>query len=147
MLVPLHRRWLPVALLLALGGCLSTISPPDLGDLYNRAARVDDLHRNPVIVIPGILGSRLLDEESGRLAWGAFAGDYADPRTPEGARSIALPMREGASLAELRDGVRPDGVLDRLKVNWLGLPLTLRAYVRILASLGVGGYRDEELAR
>ncbi len=143
----LHRKSLPVALFLALGGCLSTISPPDLGDLYKRAALVDDLHRNPVVVIPGILGSRLLDEESGRLAWGAFAGDFADPRTPDGARSIALPMREGASLAELRDGVRPDGVLDRLKVNWLGLPLTLRAYVRILASLGVGGYRDEELAR
>ena len=34
-----------------------------------------DDQRNPVIVIPGILGSRLVEESTGKVVWGAFAGD------------------------------------------------------------------------
>jgi hypothetical protein len=130
---------------LFLPSCHSRDVAPDVGTLYNRAARHHDVGRNPVIVIPGILGSRLVDGASGRVVWGAFAGDFADPGDGEGARLFALPMREGAPLRDLVDDVRPDGVLDRLKVNWLGLPLELKAYANILATLGVGGYRDEEL--
>jgi len=142
-----RRNALLLSSALALAGCASNDRLPDLGGLYTRVARHHDELRNPVIVIPGILGSRLVDGESGRIVWGAFAGEYANPQTPDGARILALPMREGAPLRALDDDVRPDGVLDRLKVNWLGLPLELRAYANILAALGVGGFRDEELGR
>ena len=37
-----------------LGGCTKSLKPPDLGGLYNKAARHLDIARNPVIVIPGI---------------------------------------------------------------------------------------------
>lgn len=120
-------------------------SEPDLGGLYNRAAQFDDATRNPVIVIPGVLGSKLVDRETGRTAWGAFSGEYADPETPAGARAIALPMAEGRPLAELRDEVTPDGVLDSVRIRLFGVPLESQAYVYILKALGVGGYRDEEL--
>jgi pimeloyl-ACP methyl ester carboxylesterase len=120
---------------------------PDVGGLYNRVAQHHDALRNPIIVIPGILGSRLKDRATGRTVWGVFAGDYADPRTDTGARLFALPMKEGAALSELTDGVVPDGVLDRLKVNVLFLPLQLKAYLQILLTLGAGGYVDEELGR
>src|SRR5262249_38441716 len=126
-------------------GCTAQIKPPDLGGLYSRAAKTQ--RRNPVIVIPGILGSKLVDERTHRVVWGAFSGDYANPQTPDGARLVALPMREGATLAELRDDVRPDGVLDRGRLNLLGLPVELQAYVNILATLGVGGYRDQLLGQ
>ncbi len=138
-----------VVLLMGLGlltGCESHLRPPDLGGLYSRSAR-EHQTRNPVIVIPGILGSKLVDSESGRVVWGAFSKGYANPQTPDGARLVALPMREGVPLSELKDGVRPAGVLDRVRLDLLGLPVELQAYVNILATLGVGGYRDELLGR
>jgi hypothetical protein len=134
----------PISLLVV--GCSAAFREvPDLGGLYDRAAQADDSERNPVIVIPGILGSKLYDERSDRVVWGAFAGLYANPMTAEGARLVALPMREGAALDELTDGVAPQGVLDRVRVSVLGLPFEQQAYLYILATLGVGGYRDQTL--
>lgn len=138
-------RWMVVASLCS--GCKSAVNGPNLGELYNRAASQHDELRNPVIVIPGILGSKLRDSSTGRVVWGAFSGGYADPGTADGARLVALPMLEGAPLRDLRDEVVPDGVLDRVKINVIGLPLELNAYLNILATLGVGGYRDELLGR
>jgi hypothetical protein len=98
-----------------------------------------------VIVIPGILGSNLVDRESGRTVWGAFAGGAVTPKTAEGARLVALPMQEGASLHELKDEVVSNGALERLNISLLGLPLRLNAYIHILRALGAGGYRDQQL--
>jgi pimeloyl-ACP methyl ester carboxylesterase len=79
------------------------------------------------------------------MVWGTFGLGQVDPNTPKGARQVALPMDKGKSLKELRDNVKPAGALDRVIVNFLGIPLTLNAYYNILQTLGVGGYRDEEL--
>ncbi|MGE3181628.1 MAG: esterase/lipase family protein [Phycisphaerae bacterium] len=128
-----------------LGGCATSAKMPPIRELYAEAAQYHELERNPVIVIPGILGSRLVDEASGRVVWGAFSGGYANPQTTEGARLVALPMALRKPLRELRDDVQPTGVLDRLEVSLLGLPVQLEAYIHILKTLGVGGYRDEEL--
>ncbi len=130
---------------LILSGCVTRIREPQLGELYSMAAQYHDEHRNPVIVIPGITGSRLIDPQADRAVWGAFSGDYANPRRPADARLIALPMRPGVPLRELQDEVRSDGVLDRVKLSLLGLPLELKAYTQIMAVLGIAGYRDEEL--
>ena len=139
-----------LALLLAFVtvGCGQKQPEPELGRLYSRAAQSGVQETRPVVVIPGILGSRLVDGDSGRVVWGAFGGDFANPGRADGARLVALPMREGATLAELTDAVEPTGVLDTLEVDvpGLGLPITLAAYVDILTTLGVGGYRDRELS-
>ncbi len=119
---------------------------PDLGGLYNRAAVRSHIEGNPVIVIPGILGSKLRDSESGQLVWGAFEKGTTNPETPEGARLIAIPMKKGAPLSELTDNVHSDGALDIVKVSLFGLPIELNAYVNILSTLGAGGYLDESLA-
>lgn len=134
-----------LGLVLQLGGCASG-PEPWVGSIYADEAQADDTQREPVIVIPGILGSRLVDTESGQLVWGAFAGDYARPDRAEEARRIAHPMREGAALREIRDGVRDDGALDRVKVKFFGIPVSLSAYFEILSALGVGGYYDRDLA-
>ena len=128
-----------------LHACASAYRVPDLAGLYNRAAQYHSPDRNPIIVIPGLTGSNLVDSTSGRVVWGAFSGDYAHPGKPEDARLIALPMRAGAALSELRDEVAPNGVLDRVKVRFFGLPIIVKAYVHLLAVLGAGGYRDESL--
>ena len=113
--------------------------------LYSEIAQQEDPMRNPVIVIPGILGSRLVDSDSGETVWGAFGSGTADPTTPVGAQLLALPMAEEKSLRELRDSVRPNGALDRVMLNFIGIPLQLNAYYNILQTLGVGGYRDQDL--
>lgn len=135
--------------LLACGGlaaCNSALRGPDLGHLYDRAAQADDEFRNPIIVIPGILGSRLREGPEGRIVWGAFESGAADVRTAEGLRALALPMREGVPLAELRDDLIADRVLDRIRVQLFRLPIESRAYFRLLSALGAGGYRDESIA-
>ena len=57
----------------------SNYQPPDLKTLYDQVARYHDQHRNPVVVIPGILGTRLVDETSDRVVWGAFGGGAVSP--------------------------------------------------------------------
>ncbi len=126
-------------------GCSSFQTTPDLGDLYNELAQQEDPLRNPVIVIPGILGSRLTEKDTNTVAWGAFGLGQADPNSPEGARLIALPMGQGQALNTLKDNVQADGALDRVVLNFFGFPVQLNAYYNILRTLGVGGYRDEQL--
>lgn len=127
-------------------GCGGSHAVADLGSIYDRSAQWHGPERNPVILIPGILGSKLIDSAGGTVVWGAFSGGYADPGEAEGARLIALPMAEGSTLAELKDGVRPGGVLENLRVKFLGLPFAVDAYVNILTTLGIGGYVDAALA-
>jgi pimeloyl-ACP methyl ester carboxylesterase len=132
-------------ILCLLVACRSTRQASDLTTLYNKAAGHHDEYRNPVIVIPGILGSKLVDSDSGRSVWGAFGGDAVNPKNPNDARLVSLPMAIGVPLAELRDHVNPAGVLDRLKIRLAGLPLNLQAYFHIMLTLGIGGYRDPVL--
>lgn len=130
--------------LILLPACGPVYHPPNLGNLYNELAQHEDPHRNPIIVIPGMLGSKLIDQDSGETIWGAFGLGQVNPNTPKGARLVALPMAPGQSLRELHDHVESAGALDRVIFNFLGFPLELNAYYNILQSLGVGGYRDQE---
>ncbi len=123
----------------------TTLYEPNLGDLYSELAQAEDPYRNPLIVIPGISGSRLRTG-GGEVVWGAFGSGTLNPKSPEGAQAIALPMREDATLAELTDDVYPDGALDTVRINFLGIHLQLKAYYYILSTLGVAGYRDDQLA-
>jgi hypothetical protein len=136
------RRHLLAAAGLGLGGC-SVRPEADLAILYNAGAQHHGVDRNPIIVIPGLLGSRLRDPASGRVVWGAFDGNAADPGTPEGARLVALPFTDMIDTPGA--AVRADGVLDRVRIRVAGIPIALRAYAEIMATLGVGGFRDEAL--
>lgn len=120
----------------------ATASRPQLGDIYGRTAQSADIERNPLIVIPGVLGSRLVDNSSQRVVWGEFGGFGIDPSHPDGARLLALPMSEGKSLRELTDSVQVQGVLDALEIRVFGVPFEMSAYRDILVALGVGGYRE-----
>jgi pimeloyl-ACP methyl ester carboxylesterase len=133
-------------LLFSLIACVSPYKPPDLGGLYNDLVQNESPHRNPVILIPGILGSRLVEKESGEIAWGTFGLGRINPNTADGARRIGLPMAEGQKLSELRDDLWPDFTLDQVTFNFMGYPLALNTYAHILSVLGVGGYRDQQSA-
>lgn len=139
----LQCRWLGIFLTLMLSACASGGKGADLGVIYSLTAKDDRPDRNPVIVIPGILGSRLKDTETDTTVWGAFVGGAADPQNANGARLISLPIAEGRPLSSLHDSVIPDGVMEEIKVEILGIPIELKAYAAIMSTLGAGGYRDE----
>lgn len=130
--------------LLALG-CGWSQPETDFALIYNPAARHHAPDRNPIIAIPGVLGTKLVDPSSNVVAWGAFDGGAADPADPTGARLISLPIGDVEDLAELRDEVETDGVLERVRISLAGVPVEVSAYAGILATLGAGGYRDEAL--
>ncbi len=129
--------------LLLLTGCVATLVPPDVESFYDPQAAERYPQRNPVIVIPGFLGTRLVDADSGAVIWGAVGGNYADPDTPEGARLIALPLRDDQQNMQ-SPSVRPDGVLDRFRYRVLSV--RLKPYYEILRALGEAGYRDQDLS-
>jgi pimeloyl-ACP methyl ester carboxylesterase len=131
---------------LSLPGCSATYKVPDLGGLYDSLVQNESPYRNPVILIPGLLGSKLVDKDTGVVVWGSFGLSTTSPGTVKGARTFALPIREGASLNSMRDQVVPDGTLDRVRLNFLGYALEKNTYADILGVLGIGGYRDQNLA-
>jgi hypothetical protein len=103
---PLARLILLVSAGLACWGCSLGQQSADLSRLYDRAAQYHGVERDPIILIPGILGSKLTHAPSDTTVWGAFTGKHADPETPRGARLAALPMEPGTPLSGLRDSVR-----------------------------------------
>lgn len=128
--------------LILLSACGSD-DAPNLGGLYSDLAKADNPDRNPIIVIPGVLGSKLIDTESGTVAWGEIGRGLENPKKDEEIRRIALPMHEGKTLQELRDNVITDSVLESIKITIYGVTVEKNAYGNILASLGVGGFINE----
>ena len=113
-----------------------------LGEIYNDLAQLPDYERNPVIVIPGILGSKLVDDKTGEVVWGEMGPRDVSALKTRSLTELALPMQLGVPLSQLRDNVREDGPLDKAVFHILGIPIKVNAYAQILAALGVGGYRD-----
>ena len=146
--VRIYQVFLGIWLAMVFSSCSKTYSlqPPDLKHIYEDAAQQSGETRNPVIVIPGILGSSLYDQANQQIVWGAFDSQFQGPKSPMAARQIALPMQKGRSIQELKDEVVSLSALDRLKFQLFGLSVEPRAYAQILATLGAGGYRDEGLA-
>ena len=127
-----------------LNACVSASNQrANLKQLYDQSAQYHEPDRNPIIVIPGILGSKLVDDATGQTVWGAFRKNYADPNTADGAKLVSLSLDPQNDMpAGL---VRADGVLENLELNLAGFPITIQAYAGILSTLGAGGYRDETL--
>lgn len=141
---------MPLAALVAFGpGCATNSArSPDLKAIYEESARKIGSERNPVVVIPGILGSNLVEKGSGKIVWGAFTYGATDTDYPGGARLFCLPMRAGTSLSELKDDVEPDGVLESLEANVGLLKVNaLEPYKGIIRSLAAGRYVDRDIAR
>jgi len=133
----LGRRKLGLLFCVVAIGCASPRDRlPDIAHIYEKAALNEA--RNPVVVIHGILGSRLAKPgPAGQSVWGAFTGNYADPATREGARAIALPM-DGTD-----EDVVATGPLGQLKLDFLFGIISVNIYRDIIRTLGAGGYKDK----
>lgn len=133
-------------ILIIASGCSQKQQTVNLSELYNRSAQSHPIDRNPVILIPGIKGSRLVDSKSGTIIWGTFGRKGLNPNTPLGLELFSVPMQQGVPLNELNDSIVADGVLDRVEVDLAGLSFNLKAYYNIVSILGAGKYLDYEIA-
>jgi hypothetical protein len=144
-LLPVVVTALVPAASLLLPGCASKPLEPDLRVLYETPAQALGGARNPVVVIPGILGSKL-EAADGTKVWGSFTFGAADADTPDGARLVALPMASDVPLVDLRDDVRATAVLDVVVADvTIFRGLEFAAYSDILTTLDAGAYRDQGL--
>jgi len=117
----------------------------DIGRIYNKAARSHQADINPVIVIPGILGSKLIDPENQKSVWGIFDDNFIDTTDPENLPALALPLYDGQKFHVNGPQAIPNGALANLRFRVLGLPQQQQAYAGILTTLGAGGFIDEDL--
>ena len=118
---------------------------PDLGRIYDKAAKTHDHLSNPVIVIPGILGSKLKDPVTGKSVWGVFDNDYLDLNRSENFEIAALPMQQGVPVSRIKAQAIPNGAVTSLRFRAAGVPIKQQAYAGILKALGVGGFRDADI--
>ena len=77
----------------------------DLGEIYDELAQLPDYERNPVVVVPGIIGSKLVDSETGEIVWGEMGAGAVTPRRTRSLTELALPMQQGVPLHQLHDNV------------------------------------------
>ncbi len=142
--MPLHR--LALLLLPALvAACSSGPNEPDIALTYNRIAAAESPYRNPVIVIPGILGSKLKDIRTDQPVWGAFVSGAADPQSDQGLKLITAPYVYPDGSLTNWSHVVPDGALEQVRLSLLGIPLSVKAYADIVSALNAGGFREEQL--
>ncbi|QDV23394.1 esterase/lipase family protein [Aureliella helgolandensis] len=126
-----------LSIILASEHCLAQSSPS------GRLARSPEVEQNPVIVIHGILGSKLVDEDSEQVVWGTLRRfQFWTRRSPS--TSMAHPMEFGVPLNLLRDNVRSAGTLAHLDLKVAGLPIEVEAYGGLMQALGIAGYRDSK---
>lgn len=126
-------------------GGISTIAHPRIADIYGEAAMQDASTRNPLIIIPGIMGSRLEVPADGKYVWGSTRkADYPLMSDPEDMQRAAHPMEIGTPLRDLTDNVVPTGTIEHFRFKLVGLPFQVQAYSAILEVLGVGGYLTGE---
>ena len=123
-----------------LSGCTTLQKQPsvNLNRIYGKAASSHRKEINPVIVIPGILGSKIVDDVSGKSIWGNFTKNFLSTKKNSHLSRIALPIHGTGQQA----AASPDGALSSLRFRTLGLSIQQKAYSQILNTLGAGGYLD-----
>ena len=112
------------------------------GLLPRSAAQTSEVPPNPVIVIPGVLGSRLVADADSAAVWGEWRPGFKDPGTGTGATLIGLPMALGQPLDQLRSLSRVDGTLGVVRGSVVGVPVQINAYGSVMSALGVESHTD-----
>ncbi len=130
-----------LAAVILLTHCASINNHDQRWKQYEEVASHHEQRINPIIIIPGILGSKLIDTTTGKSVWGKYGVGAISFRTASGQRTLALPMERGKHLSLLTDDVASNGTLDRLRLtSFIGV----NAYAQLLQALAIGGYRDQQ---
>ena len=132
-------------------GCSSPVGSYQSHDIKSGSLQMDRLSvqaaqyhgplRNPVIVIHGFLGSRLLEKESGMEIWGTFSNRL--PSSYVLAR-LAHPMKYGIPLKNISDGTQAFSLMDIVRIRVMGFPFSMHGYKNLVDMLENYGYLPEK---
>jgi len=116
----------------------------DLAQMYAPLPNSSAPRPDPIVFLPGLLGSELTDARDGKVLWGRFLGGTIDMHDPEYLRAVALPMTGGAALADLTDDVHASNVLTTAQVEIGRRVFSINAYPGVLTGLLVAERDDVE---
>ena len=114
-----------------------------LGPLQRKAFDYEGPFRNPVIIVHGFLGSNMLDTKTGKNVWGKFSSEDGFSISDEKMRALSLPMVKHKPLKDIKDATVPNGALNTVEVNFLGMTFKENAYQNLANALHEGGFQLE----
>lgn len=126
----------------AVGSYQSPLTPSEtiFSQATRRALNYEGVRRNPVILIHGLLGSRLEDPATGNEFWGTFS-----PTLPnrDSLKLLSMPMVWGKPLRELSNNTRASFLLDTVSIRVIGLEFSMYAYGPLVDAIREAGYVQE----
>lgn len=128
-----RTKWLLIPLLCFLVNACTILnsSKPNLPRIYTAPEMPRPTGRNPVIVVPGVLGSRLVNSKTDEVAWPKFTGTNS--------QLLALPITS-TNLTDNRDDLMATEIVDRAKFFRLAPEISF--YDSLLTALEqAGGYQ------
>lgn len=128
-----RTKWILIPLLCLLTSACPILKSgkPNLPRIYTAPEMPRPTGKNPIIVIPGVLGSRLVNSKTGEVAWPKFTGTNS--------QLLALPITS-ANFAENRDDLIATEIVDRAK--FFRLTPEIGFYDSLLTALEQsGGYQ------
>lgn len=114
-----------------------------VGTLQKKAIAYEGVYRNPVIIVHGFLGSNMLDKKSGKNIWGKFSSEDGYSISDEKMCALSIPMVKFKPLKDIKDETVPNGALNTVEVNFLGMTFKENAYINLVNVLHEGGYQLE----
>ena len=126
----------------AVGSYQSPLTPSEtiFSQTTRRSLNYEGVRRNPVILIHGLLGSRLEDPETGNKFWGTFSPTLPDH---DSLKLLSMPMSWGKSLRELSNNTRASFLLDTVSIRVIGLEFSMYAYSPLVDTIRKAGYVQE----
>jgi len=128
-----RTKWILIPLLCLLVNACTILrsGKPNLPRIYTAPEMPRPVGKNPVIVIPGILGSRLVNRQTGEVVWPRLTGTTS--------QLLALPITS-PNFAENRDDLIASEIVDRAKFFRLAPEISF--YDSLLSALEQsGGYK------
>ena len=104
----------------------------------------EGIARNPVIVIHGFLGAKLINKDSEKFVWGDFKEvDMIRGFSESKMHELAHPMEYQKPISELKDNLVASDMLTKYSIRVLGVHIEREAYQKMITILEQAGYVDE----
>jgi hypothetical protein len=110
------------------------------GRIAKDATAYEGIKRNPVIVVHGFLGAKLVNHKTKKNVWGDFKGINAFAVSNDEIRELSYPMGYKVPLRQLHDDIVPSELMEDAKISVLGISFELAAYKSLVDILVKGGY-------
>lgn len=114
---------------------------PIYGKLAERTVKYEGIARNPVIIVHGFLGAKLINPKTKENVWGYFKmSDNKNGLSPEKCRNLAVPMIPGKALKDLKGGAVVDVMMEAANVRIFGMKISVPGYSKMIKILTDAGY-------